>query len=516
MSQNLREQLNFLPEYFQGHLILTLIALSLGIAISVPLGIWATQSPRVKRPLLLLVSILQTIPSIAILALMVALLGGRIGLLPAIVALVLYCMLPIVRNTVTGLENVSQEVVEAARGIGMSRRQILVSVRLPLALPVIIAGIRTAAVWTVGLATLSTLVGATSFGNYIFTGLQTRNLLAVTIGSLAAAVMAVLLDAIIGGIEWLAEHRNDEADTRRYRRVRVAVVGGLTMGLLLSAYSLLPRPPADYVVGGKPFTEQYILAGLLSAELEEAGFRVDSRLGLGTDVVYEATASSAVDTYVEYTGTVWANRMNRDDNPGRQLVQAQVVDFVRETNGIHSLGAMGFQNLYAFAMERGRAEQLGIQSIADLAPLASELTAGGDLEFFGRPEWLTVRDSYGFDFDRKLTFDTALMYTAVAEGQVDVISAYTTDGRVAAYDLVILEDPRNALLPYDGILLASPEASADPDFIAAVSDLIGRIDNSLMRQANRMVDVDGESVGAAVEFLRRRIHEGVSAGEPAP
>ncbi|MFN3165102.1 MAG: ABC transporter permease, partial [Pseudohongiellaceae bacterium] len=120
MSDNLREQLLLLPEYFQGHLLLTLIALSLGIAVSVPLGIWATQSPLVRRPLLLTVSVLQTIPSIAILALMVALLGGRIGLLPAIIALVLYCMLPIVRNTVTGLENVSAEVVEAARGIGMS------------------------------------------------------------------------------------------------------------------------------------------------------------------------------------------------------------------------------------------------------------------------------------------------------------------------------------------------------------------------------------------------------------
>jgi osmoprotectant transport system permease protein len=175
-------------------------------------------------------------------------LGGRIGLLPAIIALVLYSMLPIVRNTVTGLETVADDVVEAARGIGMSSRQILTQIRIPLALPVIIAGIRTAAVWTVGLATLSTLVGATSFGNYIFTGLQTRNLVAVTVGSVAAALMAVVLDNIIGGIQWLVENRTEIADTPRYKRNRNAVVSALAVTGIFSAYSLLPEPAVDYVV----------------------------------------------------------------------------------------------------------------------------------------------------------------------------------------------------------------------------------------------------------------------------
>mgnify|MGYP003315275017 FL=1 len=200
MNQNLKEQLVILPDYFQGHLTLTLFALSLGILLSIPLGIWAAQSQSVKRPLLVVISIIQTFPSVAILALIVALLGGQIGVLPAVIALVLYSILPIARNTVTGLDSVPSDVVEAAKGIGMSSTQVLVKVKLPLAIPVIIAGIRTAAVWTVGLATLSTLVGATSFGNYIFTGLQTRNLVAVTVGSIAAATMAVVLDALIAGV----------------------------------------------------------------------------------------------------------------------------------------------------------------------------------------------------------------------------------------------------------------------------------------------------------------------------
>lgn len=505
MNDNLREQLLVLPAYFQGHLVLTLIAMCLGIAVSIPLGVWASQSDKVKRPLLTLVSIIQTFPSVAILAMAVALLGGRIGLVPAISALVLYSMLPIVRNTVTGLETVPADVVEAARGIGMSARQILVKVRVPLALPVIIAGIRTAAVWTVGLATLSTLVGATSFGNYIFTGLQTRNLVAVTVGSLAAAAMAVVLDAMIGGMQWLAENRNQDVDPGKFRRVKFAVLATAALGLGIAVVTLLPDEEVDFIVGGKGFTEQYIIAGLVAAELEEAGFNVEQRLGMGTEVVFEATANGTVDVYLEYSGTVWANILGQEDNPGREQIFEAVVRHIESENNMSNVARLGFQNLYAFGMRKDRAAELGVKSIADLVAVSRNLIAAGDLEFFGRPEWIKVRDSYGIEFAEQLTFDTTLMYTAVDEGQVDVFSAYTTDGRVAAFDLLLLDDPLNALPPYDGFLAASARAMANPRFV----EVLGRLENSIsdeaMRNANRIVDVDGGSVSEAVAYLQSLI-----------
>ena len=507
MNDNLREQLLLLPEYFQGHLVLTLVALAIGIAISIPLGIWASQSQVVKRPLLTTVSIIQTFPSVAILALVVALLGGQIGLVPAIIALVLYCMLPIVRNTVTGLETVSDDVVEAARGIGMSSRQILVKVRLPLALPIIIAGIRTAAVWTVGLATLSTLVGATSFGNYIFTGLQTRNLVAVTVGSLAAAILAVTLDSIIGGLQWLSENQNGKEAVLKLQKAWILVITVILVGVSFSVYSLLKKPAADFIVGGKGFTEQYIIAGLLTAELEEAGFRIDQRLGLGTEVIYEATANGMVDVYLEYSGTVWANRMNETSNPGRKEVLEKAGNFVEENDGMHSLGPLGFQNLYALAMRRDRAAELGIETIEDMIPIADTLVAAGDLEFFGRPEWITLRDTYNIDFAQKLTFDTALMYTAVDRRQVDLIAAYTSDGRVDAYGLKIIADPRNALLPYDGMLVASSSAAKNPLFLETLGALVNRISDEAMREANRIVDVNGGTISDAVNYLRSVIKD---------
>ena len=502
MNENLREQLLLLPDYFQGHLTLTLIALSLGIIISIPLGIWAAQSVTVKRPLLALVSIIQTFPSVAILALVVAMLGGQIGTIPAVIALVLYSMLPIVRNTVTGLETIPSEVADAAKGIGMSPNQILVKVRLPLALPIIIAGIRTATVWTVGLATLSTLVGATSFGNYIFTGLQIRNLVAVTVGSLAAAIMAVILDSLIAGVQWLVENRNQHSATRKYKQVKVVVATAFLIGIVFSAYSLLPDSEADFVVGGKGFTEQHIIAGLLKAELERSGFEVDQRLGLGSEVVYSATANETVDVYLEYTGTVWANRMNKSQNPGREAVMRGVIDHVENRDGMVSVGTLGFQNLYALAMRRDRAEELGVETIEDIIPVARSLIAAGDLEFFGRPEWLALREVYDIDFAQKLTFDPALMYNAVNDRQVDLIAAYTSDGRVAAYNLKILDDPRGAFLPYDGFLIASSSAAQNSTFMEVLRSLVNKISDEEIREANKIVDVDGDSISDAVQYLQ--------------
>jgi osmoprotectant transport system permease protein len=325
------------------------------------------------------------------------------------------------------------------------------------------------------------------------------------VGSVAAALMAVVLDNIIGGIQWLVENRTEIADTPRYKRNRNVVVSALAVTGIFSAYSLLPEPAVDYVVGGKGYTEQYIIAGVVEAALQDAGFNTEQRLGMGTEVVFQATANNMVDVYLEYSGTVWANRMSQEGNPGRDAVMEAVNQYLSEEHGMQNLARLGFQNLYALAMRRDRAEAMGISSINDLLPVAEGLIAAGDLEFFGRPEWARLRETYGIDFDEKLTFDTSLMYTAVAEGQVDVISAYTTDGRVAEFDLLLLEDPLNALPPYDGFLAVSAEAMNDPLFVETLSALESKITSEVMREANRLVDVEEKSVTEAVAYIREVI-----------
>jgi len=490
-----------LPGFFANHVLLSVGALGIGVALSLPLAALAIRYRRLSGPLLGLAGVIQTIPGLALLALMVPLLG-RIGVAPALLALVLYSMLPVLRNTVTGALEVDPDVLEAARGIGMTDNQILLRVQLPLAAPMIVAGIRTAAVWTVGMATLSTPVGASSLGNLIFSGLQTQNTAAVLLGCASAAVLAVVLDSLIR----LAEI----ATRRRDSRLAITSVVLLIAGVMLSAWPLVAKQmrPIDaprVVVGAKTFTEQYILATLIAGRLREAGFAVETRDGLGSTVVFEALATGDIDVYVDYSGTIWANHMKRQDTPPADVVLREMADWLADERGIVSLGPLGFENAYALAMTSARAAELGITDIGDLAAASRSLDVGGDYEFFVRPEWIAVRDRYGLSFREERSFDSTFMYTAVAKGHVDVISAFSSDGRIAAFDLVILDDPLDAFPPYDAVLLLGARAAARDPVVKALRPLVGAIDDDAMRRANKAVDLDQRPIASAAEDLARAI-----------
>ena len=183
------------------HLLLTTVSTGIAIAIGVPLGIWITRNPVFRRAVLGVAGVIQTVPSLALLAFLLPFLG--IGARPAIVALTLYALLPIVRNTYTGIEGVSPPVIEAAKGVGFGNFQRLWMVEMPLALPVIVAGIRTATVICVGIATLSAFIGAGGLGDFINRGLALNNTRLILLGAIPAAILALLFDAVIGIIEKL-------------------------------------------------------------------------------------------------------------------------------------------------------------------------------------------------------------------------------------------------------------------------------------------------------------------------
>ncbi|MGA0607437.1 glycine betaine ABC transporter substrate-binding protein [Phenylobacterium sp. VNQ135] len=498
-----------LPEYLGWHVLLSGSALVLGVAVSLPLAIAATRSARLRWPLLALASLIQTIPSLALLALFyplllalsalsLAALGvgfSALGFLPSLLALTLYSVLPILRNTVAGIGGVDPAVREAADALGMTSRQKLIQVELPLAAPVIMAGVRTAAVWTIGAATLSTPVGQTSLGNYIFAGLQTENWVFVLFGCGASAALALAADQLLG----LAE-----AGLRLRRRGLVAAgLGGLLVG---AALALLPLAgfgkPVAYVVGAKNFSEQYILAELMAERLERGGARVARKEDLGSAVAYRALAAGELDVYVDYSGTLWTNVLRRTDNPGRQAVLDQLTAELDRRDGVRVLGSLGFENAYAFAMRADRARELGIGSIADLARRAPALALGSDLEFLSRPEWKAVEGAYGLKFRSATAYQPTFMYRALAGGEADVISAFSSDGRIAADNLVTLADPKGAIPPYDAVVLISPKRRDDPRLLAALRPLIGRIPVEAMRAANYTVDRD-QGKATPAEAARR-------------
>tara|TARA_B100000378_G_scaffold115372_2_gene92571 strand:- start:959 stop:2509 length:1551 start_codon:yes stop_codon:yes gene_type:complete len=481
------------------HVILAACAIGLGIAVALPLAVWASRSQTVSRAALGFASLVQTIPALALLALFFPILLSlrtvfgedlpTLGFLPALLALALYALLPILRNAVTAQTNLDPGVIEAADGVGMSFWQRLRLVEAPLTAPYIMAGIRTAAVWTIGAATLATTIGQPSLGDPIFAGLQTQNWSLVLAGCIASAGLAIIADALLGTIE--AGFR------RRDRRLWLGGAIAVAIGVAAAFVSQVDWSRDDgrdtVVIGTKQFSEQLILGRLVGAQLEEAGYNVEYREGLGSAVVAQAVADGSIDLYFDYTGTIWANQMKRTDNPGRDAMYEAIQKWEREVQGTRVLGKLGFENAYAFAMREDRADELGIRTIEDLARAAPRLVAGGDPEWFERPEWFAVRDAYGLKFANQRNFSPTFMYDALRSSEADVITAYTSDGRIAADRLRVLEDPREALPSYDTLIILSPERANDERLLAALRPLLGTINVEAMREANFSVDrTDGE------------------------
>ena len=496
-----------LPEFLGWHLMLSLSALAVGLAISIPVGILASRKPRLGELVLTVAGIVQTVPPLAFLALMVPLLGGMIGFVPAFVALTLYSVLPIIANTVAGIRGVDPALCEAAQGLGMNSNQQLWRVQLPLAAPVILAGVRTATVQVVGTATLGTPVGCTGLGNYIFQGLETRNHAAIVYGCVMAALLAVAMDQLVGLFKLAAQKRS--------RKLGWTASGLLLCVTLLASYiplkELLARRADRVVVGSGPFTEQHILNEVLAYRLREAGFIVEQRKGMGETIQFEALRNGKIDCYVDYSGNLWSLVLQRSEVLDRNTTNEEIKRFLLERDGIVCLGSLGFENAYALAVRGEQAREMRLEQIGDLAPYAPRWKVGGDHQFFARPEWTRVQQEYGLKFAQQVAMDPGLMYSALAKKTVDVISAYTSDGRIVTDRLVILEDPKQAFPPYDALVLISRKAAARSGIQEALLPLIGAIPVDLMREANRQVDEDRKTPQNAASWLRGKI-----SGTPTP
>jgi len=494
VSPALAEALGDLPPLLRAHLLISFAAIGIGVLIGLPAALWSADHPRARVPILGLASLVQTIPALALLALFYPMLlivrqatGADVpalGFLPALIALSLYALLPILRNAIAAQQGLDPAIVEAADGIGMTRRQRLLMVELPLGAPVILAGIRTAAVWTIGAATLATTVGQPSLGNLIFSGLQTENWIRVLVGCVAAAALAIIVDALLALIETGVARRS----RLRWGTGLGVLVAGV-LAALVPAYGSATSGPS-IVVGAKNFSEQYILASAIETRLKASNYLTQRRDGLGSAVAYRAVAAGDIDVYVDYTGTLWTNVLGRSDTVPPERMLTELTAALKARDGVTVLGRLGFENAYALVMRRDRAGALGIRTLADLTGAAPRLRLASDLEFLSRPEWRAVASAYDLRFADQRSFSPTFMYRAIAEGSADVLSAFSSDGRIAALDLVTLADPKQALPNYDAVILLSRRAAADPALVAALRPLVGAIPIERMRQANLMVDRD--------------------------
>jgi len=518
-NEHLPDLLRGLPYYLGGHMALALSALAVGLLISIPLGIAGSRRPKLAECSLAAAGVIQTIPTLALLALMVLLLRGRIGFRPSFLALLCYSILPILANTISGIRGVEPALIEAARGLGMTDGQLLRRVQLPLAAPVIIAGVRTSTVLVVGTAVLVTPVGGRSLGNYIFSGMESLNYAETLFGCLLGALLALVLDQLIHLLETAARQRSRARASVAIAGLIVVVAGSLCYPTLRFLDS---RMNAARIASGS-FTEQHILNELVSLHIARARppFHPDQRRGMSEGMQLKGLFHGQIDCIVYYSGNYWTLVMKEDEFVAADVMEARIKEHLHDY-GVRYVGRLGFENAYAFAMPKSTrrpAEFQHIHTVDDLARYAAyaaqhnkrPLNVGGDMQFFGRPEWLNVKQAYQLHdaWFKTVAMDPTRMYDAVDKGEVDLIVAYSSDGRIPRYELEILTDTRAALPRYDAILLVSQRGADKAGLIDRLAQLVGKITLQDMQDANRDVDLEKRPVReVAAELLEKALaHE---------
>ena len=487
--------LETLPSALAAHLAISAAALALALLVATPLVLLMPGRPWLRRTVMGLASVVQTVPALALLALFFPLLVllrnltglpvPSLGLLPSLLALSLYALLPLLRGGAGGLAAVPDAVRDAARAIGMSASQRLFHVELSLAAPVVMGGVRTAAVWTIGAATLATMVGQESLGDLIFAGLQLQDWRQVLLGCVAAAALALIVDGALG---WC------QAGIAQ-RRWAPAAKGLALIGLLAAGvsgwwwHSLPATDQRKIVIGTKTFSEQYILAELIAADLNGQGFSVGVRSGLGSGIAFQSLAAGGIDIGIDYSGTLWTQALGRSDVLPRGQMLPILARELQARYGVTIAARLGFENAYALAMRRADATRLGVKTISDLARLrgsvGGRLRLATDLEFQSRAEWAALRRVYGLEFASIRAFTPVLMAAALKDGAADVITAYSSDGALAGADVVLLADDRGALPAYDALLLVAPGRE---DLARRLVRYEGRIPVEAMRAANWQAD----------------------------
>ena len=493
------------------HLMLTGVSTVAAVLVGVPVGVLAFFRPRLRTTLLSGVGILQTVPSLAMLALLLVAFG-RIGVTPALAALTLYALLPVVRNTLVGLEGVDPDVGAAAKGLGMTPLQELLRVRLPLALPVMAAGVRTAAVIGVGIATLSAFIGAGGLGQFINRGLALSDTGLILLGAVPAGILALVVDGSIAGVEWAADtRRHRHASTSQRQAIRLAVAG-LPLVLLTAPSLILLSGAREAATSGrvsictKNFTEQLVLGELMAQVVEaRTDLTVDRRFNMGGTVIcHRALVAGEIDIYPEYTGTALTTIL--EENPEPETSPEAVLERVRtryqEELGVQWLDPFGFDNTYVLLAHPTLADSLDLSTVSDLRAAALALSVGFTAEFAERPDgYPGFTAHYGFSFGAERDLDPGILYQAAANREVDVVFGFATDGRIDTHGLIVLADDRRFFPPYQAAPLARLDAlRSHPALGPALRSLAGALPDSTMRRLNRQADAGEASVA---ELVRR-------------
>jgi osmoprotectant transport system permease protein len=478
----------------QQHIVLVFAAILIAVIVGVPVGILLTRHRALRGPVLGIANVMQTIPSLALFGFLIPLpfIGG-IGTRTALVALVLYSLLPIIRNTVTGILNVDPNVREAAVAMGMTGSQVLRQVELPLAMGVIVTGIRVATVIAVGVTTIAAAVGAGGLGVYIFRGLRQYDNNLLLAGAVSAALLALAADFLLGLVE-----RQFSFDAKR-----TAVRGSIVRKLALAAAVVLvvggvalwstrskPGGASRVAVGSKDFTESALLAEIVAEMLEARGVSVERRFELGGNLPHEALVAGTLDLYPEYTGTSFTAILQHAPITDPRAVYEQVKQEYANRFKVEVSQPLGFENTFAILVRGEDARRLNLKTISDAAPQTPRWKAGFGQDFMSRADgYPGFSKAYGLKFAEVREMDLSLTYIALSSRQVDLIAGNSTEGRIPTLDLFQLADDRHYFPPYQAVYLVRQDSLTR---VPALRDVLAKLANAIsteeMRRLNYEID----------------------------
>lgn len=500
---------------FLQHIQLTVFSVLISIAIGIPLGIIIIGKKKTSSIVIGIANIIQSVPTIALLGFLIPVLG--IGSKPAIIMVVMYSLLPIVKNTFTGLNNVDGAIVEAANGIGLTKRQVLLKVRLPLAMPIIMSGIRISAVTAVGLMTLAAFIGAGGLGYLVFSGVQTVNNNMILSGAIPACILALALDFIIGKIEnMLVVTRLSDTNKKKKNRMltkfiykhKLLILGVIIVALVgFEGYNYY-ESRNTIIIGSQNSNEQIILGNMLGILIKnDTNYKIDEKLDLGgTSVVFDAMVNGDVDLYVEYTGSGLMDIMHRKSNSNSKEVYNTVKEYYKKNYKIDWLSPLGFNNTYILAMNRNLAKKNNINSISDLSKISNKLVLGSTMEFLNRSDgYLGLQKVYGLKFKSTKGLDAGLRYDALSRNETQVADAFSTDGILEKMNFKTLKDDKNFFPPYDAVpIVRESTLKKYPKLKPVLEKLKGKITYKDMRKMNYAADKGGDPKAIAENFLRSK------------
>lgn len=501
---------------FLQHIELTVFAVVVSIIIGVPLGILITRVRKLSTPIIAIANIAQSIPSLALLGFLIPVFG--IGSKPSIIMVVIYSLLPIIKNTYTGLINIDAPVIEAATGVGLTKSQILLKISIPLAMPIIMSGIRISAVTAVGLMTIAAFVGAGGLGYLVFSGVQTVNNNMILAGAIPACFLALFLDFIIGKVEGLvvpegiriAKGEKIKKRKNRNKKFNKIIAASLAIVVIVASSIALynAKNKKVIVVGSKNFNEQLVLGNMLASLIEHnTDYKVERKFNLGgTNVVFSAMKSGDVDLYAEYTGTGLVDIMKRNTISDKDKVYNIVKDYFDKTYSMEWLKPIGFNNTYVLSMKRELANKYNVNTVSDLSKVSSNFTLGSTMEFLNRSDgYLGLQKMYNIKFKNTKGLDGGLRYSALNKDETQVTDAFSTDGLLKKFNLKTIKDDKNFFPPYYAVPLVNKTTlSKYPKLKGVLEKLENKISDEEMRNLNYKVDNGEKPEKVADDFLRSK------------